>query len=112
MVGLSERIATYFLFKDFTNERKDELYKRIEDLFKPEFEAIKSRLPNNYLLSSFYISERGKDLTVIINNPLHNGRLAGEDEVNRLNGILSEELKEIKRKYGFGVEFQLSVEMG
>ena len=111
MVGLSARIGTYVAFIEMANDRKKELYKDINDSFLPEFERIKSKLPNNYLLQAYHVSDTTRGFLVSIDNPIHNGRLAEKEEVDRLNEKLKSDFDEIKQRYGFDVEFNLTLEL-
>lgn len=81
--------------------KRQVLNDKIRELFNPEFERIKSKMPEGNETVSFYVY----DGQVNIFNPHYKGEVVNEQQLDWLNEQFDEEFSRIRKKYGFSVRF-------
>mgnify|MGYP001598906503 CR=1 FL=1 len=95
-----KKIERYNSINREYKQLQDELFKRINELFSPEFEKIKSLLPQGYEINQFEVGDTG----IIIPNPVRREKIVDIDELEMLRKLLRPEFERIERQYGFRVD--------
>ena len=105
MTDLSKEIEELVSLKNEYETKRERLNDKVMRLFNPEFERIKSKMPEGYEIGSFDVYNG----TVCIPNPCFKGNvvenIANGRQLDYLNGMFREEFSRIREKYGFRVKF-------
>jgi|SRR3989344_1728201 len=108
---LKQEIENYNSLHREYHSTKDTLFDRIKELFSPEFDRIKSKLPEGYELSEFCVGDDFGGVGVAIYNPQRGEEIVDENELDMLRELLRPEFDRVKGEYGFSVELRYLVEM-
>ena len=103
MEELSKRIQEVISLRREYETKRQRLDSEVRDLFHPEFEIIKSKMPEGYEIIEFNVY----DGFVSIDNPTFNGEIVNHRNLDNLNEILNEEFQRIEKKYGFKTRFEI-----
>lgn len=114
MSDLSKEIEEVASLRDEYESKRQRVDERVRELFEPEFERIKAKMPKGYEIMYFDVY----DGEVSIPNPSFEDIVYGDrvvvsrKETDWLNEQFDEEFSRIRREYGFVVRFDRVYHMG
>ena len=93
MENLSKEIEELVSLRNEYETKRKRLNDKVRELFNPEFERIKSKMPKEYTVAGFDIYDHG----VSIPNPFFKEKIVNDEQLDNLNEIFNEEFLGIRK---------------